>query len=273
MVSRKRNKGKERKAKQVETKRAAVRHIWQGWARGRENNAIITRCDHTLGAAMISDFDDSHPVLSFMDDLFINWLEKNMEMTESLVDTLQHQQVWNDSSYRNVAIKLLLCIGTNLLLVHDDVANGLREKMMINALFVAQVVMVIEKYGIAGEINLVFNTSGAKLNDLYCGGVSRRRDLLKFFSKRIACSCLKKMHSEARKSMQKMSICYHCQVPKERASFMICSRCKVQHYCSKECQVANWPQHRGYCDMYVDAQEQLQKISAQSSGLPNNQQG
>ena len=263
MVSRKRNKGKERKAKQVETKRAAVRHIWQGWARGRENNAIITRCDHTLGAAMISDFDDSHPVLSFMDDLFINWLEKNLEMTESLVDTLQHQQVWNDSSYRNVAIKLLLCIGTNLLLVHD-VANGLRDDQMINiALFAAQVVVVIEKYGIAGEINLVFNTSGAKLNDLYCGGVSRRRDLLKFFSKRIACSCLKKMHLEARKSMPKMGICYHCKVPKERASFMICSRCKVYQYCSKECQVANWPQHRDCCDMNVDAQEQLRKISAQ----------
>jgi hypothetical protein len=263
MVSRKRNKGKERKAKQVETKRAAVRHIWQGWARDRENNAIITRCDHALGAAMISDFDDSHPVLIFMDDLFINWLEKSMEMTETVVDTLRHKQVWNDSCHRNIAIKLLLCIGTNLLLVHD-VANGFREKMMINALFVAQVVVVIEKYEIAGEqINLVFQTSVAKLNHLYLGGVSRRRDLLKFFSKRIVCSCLKKMHLEARKSMPKMGSCYHCKVPKERASFMICSRCKVYQYCSKECQVANWPQHQGFCDMHVDAQEQLQKISAQ----------
>ena len=63
MVSRKRNKGKERKAKQVETKRAAVRNNWQGWVNGKaclgpNAFATISQCDHGFGAIIP---DDNHP--------------------------------------------------------------------------------------------------------------------------------------------------------------------------------------------------------------------
>ena len=266
MVSRKRNKGKERKAKQEETKRAVVRNFWHGWAprdgKLLVNNAIITRCDHTLSTTMISGINGSHPVSSFMDDLFVNWLEKDISLTGNLFNTLQHQQVWNDSSYRNEAIKLLLQLGTNLLLVHDGVVQQI--SLIHNATFVAQVIVVLEKYGIAGEINLAINVSIAKLNDLYLEEDSKWRDLLKFFSKRINCSCLKKMHSEARKTMPKLGICHHCHESKERALLMVCSRCKVHQYCSRQCQVANWSSHWELCDTYVDAHEQMQNITAQS---------
>ena len=56
MVSRKRNKGRDRKAKRVENERAEMRRVWQGWALGRageQNNATkITDCNHGLASQL-----------------------------------------------------------------------------------------------------------------------------------------------------------------------------------------------------------------------------
>lgn len=64
-ASRKRNKGKDRKAKQLAKKeekdRANAHELWYSWVK-------VTECDH--GCDMI--ISDDHPVSSFMDDFFVN---------------------------------------------------------------------------------------------------------------------------------------------------------------------------------------------------------
>ena len=112
MVSRKRNKGKERKAKQVEKKaeneRASVRTIWKG---------LVTHSDCNHGLGKIIPDDENHPVSGFMDDFFLYWLEKGMGAIDSLRDTYQkHLTVWRNVSYRKIAINILICIGTNMLM-------------------------------------------------------------------------------------------------------------------------------------------------------------
>jgi len=82
------------------------------------------------------------------------------------------------------------------------------------------------------------------------------RDVMKFYRKRMNCSCLKKMHLEARKTIPKMGKCDHCGVVKERALLMVCSRCMIDQYCSRECQVLASPKHREDCDKYVKAHQQ-----------------
>ena len=76
------------------------------------------------------------------------------------------------------------------------------------------------------------------------------RDLLKLYSKRITCSCLKKMYSNARKALPKVGSCGSCDKVMERSSLMVCSKCRVHQYCCKECQVAIWPKHKIICELY-----------------------
>ena len=50
MPSRKRNKGKDRKARKAENKRVEIRNTWQGWVRGEFdsctlNTQIIVQCN------------------------------------------------------------------------------------------------------------------------------------------------------------------------------------------------------------------------------------
>ena len=78
------------------------------------------------------------------------------------------------------------------------------------------------------------NPDGTKRRDL---GEGNTRDLLKFFSKRTTCSCLKNMYSEARKNMPKMGKCSYCDGVKERRLLSVCSKCRINQYCSRECQV------------------------------------
>ncbi len=78
------------------------------------------------------------------------------------------------------------------------------------------------------------------------------RALVSFFRKRIPCKCLDEKNEE-RKGQTKSSMCYHekCKFNRfqrvEKSKTMCCSRCRSAHYCSRDCQVADWPRHKLYC--------------------------
>ena len=75
MVSRKRSKGKERKAKkaekEAEIERAEMRQTWQSLLTGEYNNMSKITCNHGFDVTMILD-SKSHPVPYFVDTFFIN---------------------------------------------------------------------------------------------------------------------------------------------------------------------------------------------------------
>ena len=139
-----------------------------------------------------------------------------------------------------MAANIFLSIGTNLLL----------EKQRVNFLLVSHAILFLENYD--GESIVSTLNSRAvitKIRDI--SGSCSERDLLKFYRKRTTCSCLKKMHLEARKTLPKLGECSHCKERKERSLLMVCSRCRVPQYCSKKCQIADWPRHKACsCDKY-----------------------
>ena len=243
--SRKRNKGKERKAKQQakkeEEERADANEYWRKYCGSNQ-------CDHGHEVVV----PDDHPVSSFIDQFYINLLHKGMSVIENLRKIFEsHTNIWNNESYRKLAIGLLKRIGTNLLL--RDRIGG--------AVCTAKFIVVLEHYIGTGDINSAIHKRAvrSKSRDLRADGISSRRDALKFYRKRITCKCLKKIHLEARKTTPKTGICGHCKQERERVSLSTCSRCMVYQYCSRECQVAGWPCHKEYCDDYVQAYEKQTK--------------
>lgn len=237
--SRKRNKGKERKAKKEGIEKARVRNLWQGWI---EENS----CDHGCAAKV----PDDHLVHSFMDLLFANAMD--MVLYEIMFCTYQkYPEVWNDNIHRQMVLNIMSIIGTNMLLKGDYQAR-------IWAIFISQCIMSIEHYngtGIGPVINCRAVTKKRRDFDLDCS--SLRRDLLKFYRKRTSCKCLKKLHLNERKNTSKMGLCWGCEKEYERVSLSVCSRCMVDQYCSRECQIAHWPRDKKDCDMYVRAHKAM----------------
>ena len=57
-----------------------------------------------------------------------------------------------------------------------------------------------------------------------------------------------------------MALCDNCDA---QHGGKRCSRCKVAHYCSRECQKAHWPQHKGQCKIFASCA--TTKMSAQTN--------
>ena len=177
--------------------------------------------------------DNSHPVSKFIDSLFF---VRNLNDVFELIQP----QLFNNESYKEMAITLLVSIAvTNLLyLQHNPIAH------------VAHAIIMLENCDETDDFDSVVckRTVATKIRD-----VQDERSLLKFFHKRIACSCLKERHSVARKTQPKLGTCFNCEEVKDRSTLMVCSRCKVDQYCSGECQVAAWPDHKSDCRDFANA--------------------
>ena len=159
-----------------------------------------------------------------------------------------HPHMLHLLSCRKMAMDILLSIGTNLMLADSNTGSATLIAH-VSALFITILENCNEQVGI-DLVNFTRSTA-TKLRDLSTGGKSsQKRDLLKLYSKRITCSCLKEMHSNARKTLPKMGKCHHCHVEKERVLLSVCSRCKISQYCCRECQVAAWPTHQKDCDQH-----------------------
>jgi len=235
--SRKRNKGKDRKAKQAaekeENNRKGMYNTWRSWVQGYPGQSIGPRCNHDFGSELVPEM--SHPVASFVTKFFMG--------TELRHVIQKHEEVLNDDDKRKMLLNIFISIGTNWMLY--NIENQVSE--------IAHAIIILESYGITGdyETTIASRAVSSKMRDIY-----NDRDVYKYYRKRTNCSCLKKIHLYTRKAQPKLGRCFHCNQIKERALLMVCSRCMVSHYCSRECQVAASPKHREACDEHVKAHRQ-----------------
>ena len=125
--------------------------------------------------------------------------------------------------------------------------------------------MILENYNGSHFIDrtILSRNVSTKHRDIDGGNL---RDVLKSFSKRIYCQCLKEKYSVARTTLPKRGFCNYCKQVRVRAMLSVCSRCRVFQYCSRECQVAHWPEHEICCCICV-------KVHKQEVITDNSQQG
>ena len=254
--SRKRNKGKDRKSKKAENDKASAHSLWTGWAFGKLS--FIGKnifCDH--GFDIPTELD--HSIVTCMDDLTAHFVTspKTVDMIKTSFKT--HPQLWNDDRYRKLALDVMKNIGTNMLLrvrsTHncptaresDDIVSVPNLEAAVSW---ARMIITFEHYE-SGS-----NDIDAALDNKEVRSKCRdfdSRSLFKFFRKRTSCSCLKELHLEVRKSVPKSGLCWSCDKELERHLLMVCSRCMVTQYCSRKCQVADWPDHKEDCNRIVNA--------------------
>ncbi len=51
-------------------------------------------------------------------------------------------------------------------------------------------------------------------------------------------------------TVRKCSLVTCPNIEEKYGKYKVCSRCKISNYCSKECQIADWKEHKKYC--YAD---------------------
>ncbi|KAL7552208.1 hypothetical protein ACHAWF_015426 [Thalassiosira exigua] len=144
----------------------------------------------------------------------------------AMASTLRkHGSVMATERNQEAVASSLLALGSNNILNQDD------ETGMSAAMDFAVGIWILEN----GPPREILDTSE--------GG---DKSLISFYQKRVPCDCLKERHDQL-KAESKCGRCEYCHGKRELSQLKLCGGCGITHYCSVECQKAEWPTHKDHC--------------------------
>jgi len=80
----------------------------------------------------------------------------------------------------------------------------------------------------------------------YCRDITTERGRINCIAREIPCDCLEEKRIAA-KLMEKVAVCYCCRKEFSKKKMLRCTGCNHVQYCSKECRIVAWPQHKNIC--------------------------
>lgn len=209
-------------------------------------------CNHGCETEIL---DQGHIVSKFIDTFFdvllmherILMHERNGEwkidacsgaMLQALRATYDaEEEVWLYERLRKVVIQVLIKMGTNAVLSNKNI--------MIQ---IALTIIHLENFHKEDKLRfgVMRQKVYVKLNKIANGG---ERELLRFYNKRMTCTCLSERYAMAKSTQAKVGVCSVCKKTVDRSVLMTCSLCQFGDYCSRSCQVNDWPSHKGCCEL------------------------
>ena len=264
MPSRKKNQGRARKAKQAAAAHSnstnAIAACRKEQARKQQLIAVAlsnpingVSCNH-LGQSL-NDWSpgDRFAVADLYEEFLIHIQntdqyedEKTLTMAANRIYDKYHQF---NASTKDLFQRTLLQGGTQACLVASANDNtDLTKIHHIEGTFdfveMIRLVEVRDKYNGDWDIHIALEMS-FPMHDL----VGCPRATVKFFHRRNHCDCLQEMYYMLKESSKRTSICRNCDKDVDIRRMSRCHVCKMVQYCSYECAVAHWPQHKEDCKM------------------------
>lgn len=165
----------------------------------------------------------------FIKDFEVRLVEKicaNVDQMEATIDL--HIENLNTDLDRSKILQAVVALGTTYALRED-------EGSMRVATSIALFTMMFENT----TDHIPSGLTDKDLSTIQGLSEDRHRKLAQFFSKRLSCSCLDSKYKELKK-LGKMGNCHFCRERKELKELLLCTGCRLQHYCSRKCQVSAW---------------------------------
>ncbi|EJK58065.1 hypothetical protein THAOC_21836 [Thalassiosira oceanica] len=174
------------------------------------------------------------PAVSLLNSLSAEGFFNNeASFTVDLLSLVGYSEVVAKESERSLAINLLLRFVRNVL-VYDSVVEGEKwfQREHPNDAAICCMIATLEIHGTSNGGAMDYGgATGRRVNKIITklmGG--NRRDVVKFVAKRLPCTCLKKLHSAARKKVTKMGICIACSKQFPRSQLFVCTGCSYDSW-------------------------------------------
>ena len=240
MPSRKRAKGKARKAKARESNCNLILHNDNVCRHGCE---VISKDDtcykfvKQFEVELNVVYDSLGPEAEslFLNSLFGDTIER---MKASM--NKEYEIIWDsDEETRQKLQSLFVNLGVNLLLRPSTLTVTTRRVQLST---ISAIAVLYCHYDMIMNWSEAIPNNTRALRDLY----ALPYDTLKFFKKRISCQCLKKLYLHER-AKPRHATCVCCAAMKERSQLFLCSGCLYSYYCGVECQTKHWSLHKSFC--------------------------
>jgi len=169
------------------------------------------------------------------------------ENLQTLLTTMP--EVWKEETLRNETVCILTSMATNQML--NEYYYG--SNSLSQATWISKTIIALESHNLITDDDIVTILYHPPISSKFMNlstnpKASGKRDVLKFLSRRISCSCLKDMYRQARQTIPKSLHCSYCSEVKERDQLLLCGGCRSRDYCSTECQAADWKRdHKQNC--------------------------
>ena len=248
MPSRKKAKGKARKAAKAKEESRAVAAAGQRQVGSLEAQMQGLEINHQFTYVNCShDWPSSLSVGE--EKIYIDFIETFIDefASKGLIGLVAAQAAANEKypslypSKLDTVVSIILSYGTQMILEGKNDIAGLYAVLAFS----------FEDYMAA------LKTKGApclsKMLELHSAD---EHTLVSYYKKRTSCSCLDEKYKEV-KSVKKMGWCYNktCSHPGrkvERSKMFCCTRCGEANYCSVECQRADWKTHKMFCKIIAE---------------------
>ncbi|KAL7534451.1 hypothetical protein ACHAWF_004839 [Thalassiosira exigua] len=241
MPSRKRNKGRARKANRQAQSKATLSTQEQDVDCLHGRPPQLPDAEHPVYQFVkaLCDYGDSFlGATCLFASLGRGWATMVDGMSDVINCTFdKFPEVWSNDLNRAMAKHHIIASATRSLLNGADYSDLLEARYLTIAVHALENYEPDTRYSIGGMEML-------RMTDL----LDRRCDraFLKFYSKRTPCSCLEDRF-ESILSKPKTGRCSHCYEKKEVGELQVCGRCKMHQYCSRRCQSLRWPDHKAEC--------------------------
>lgn len=242
MPSSKKQRGRDRKAK----KAAGMLPFWS-WEKAVVTPNANNGCSHANNGCS-RGCPTLTPFLKETYDAFAEcYWEKAHGRTFDFSAFLKSRRLFGrDAETRSAIQRLLASAAANILVLDSKTDKIETSKRLKFSGFCALAIFFFDECNDGRRHTLKF---GRKIRDLVGGNEA---EVFRFLKKRIPCSCLDGMGKKF-KHKPKMGLCFTCLKHMEYKTMFKCSSCNLSHYCSQQCQVAHWPNHREECKKIREA--------------------
>eukprot|EP00984_Skeletonema_dohrnii_P003466 scaffold1170_cov139-Skeletonema_dohrnii-CCMP3373.AAC.8 len=158
----------------------------------------------------------------------------------------KYPEIWGDPTKFEWVASAFVSIGVEVLIRQDDKVG----KLILSVYSIAYSEWIHQHVACALHKSVPAMYM-ARLNDLMHAD---QRRVISYLKKRIPCSCLNVLYDRV-KHLPKKGLCgnFHCSSNKVELSKMwSCEGCLREHYCSVECQAADWSRHRETCKVWSE---------------------
>ena len=163
---------------------------WRRWAMvglTQDDNQCIHGC-YFLPAP-------NHAVSLFMDALWADACDQKLPFT-LMKGTIVNRQVCCDATFRKMAFDVMLATGVNIIIMDAD-NLGMKVAVYLVLYHLGHTISVLEHYDGDGDYILARWKTMRVVDDLRGGG---EREVIRFYLKRLSCTCLKALYSVIKKS-------------------------------------------------------------------------
>ena len=83
----------------------------------------------------------------------------------------------------------------------------------------------------------------------YGRDIATKRGIINCMAREIPCNCMEEKRIAA-KLMEQVAVCFGCGNKFPKKQMLRCKGCDIAQYCSKECCIKDWAEHKKTCQIY-----------------------